>query len=136
MKAFIVGSGLGAVGGLLFAPKRGELTRADLRARIQNLISTAPEKIEERTSSQESLEFTKKSSHSTSETEDRKPSAAEILNSATREALIAVHGIGEVLADRIIEHRPYQQAYEVVEKGILPESTFVQLRRQLLDKSA
>jgi DNA uptake protein ComE-like DNA-binding protein len=136
MKAFVVGFGLGAVGGLLFAPKRGGLTRADLRARIHEFISTASERIEERTSSQESFEFTKKSSQSTSETEDRKASAVEILNSATREALIAVHGIGEVLADRIIENRPYQQAYEVVEKGILSESTFVQLRRQLLDKSA
>jgi DNA uptake protein ComE-like DNA-binding protein len=136
MKAFVVGLGLGAIGGLLFAPKRGELTHADPRAGFQKLISTASERIEERISSQDSFEFTKKSSQSTSETEDRKRSAVEIINSATRESLIAVHGIGEVLADRIIERRPYQQAYEVVEKGILPESTFVQLRRQLLDKIA
>ena len=136
MKAFVAGLGLGTVAGLLFAPKRGELTRADLWARLQSWIITASETIEERTSSKESLGFTKKSSQSTSGTEDRKESAVEILNSATREALIRVHGIGEVLADRIIESRPYQKAYEVVEKGILPESTFVQLRRELLDKIA
>ena len=135
MKAFVVGFGLGAVGGLLLAPKRGEQTRKDVRERLQSWINTASETIDERTNSQGSFGFSKKSSQS-SRTEDRKDSAVETLNSATREALIAVHGIGEVLADRIIESRPYQTAYEVVEKGILPESTFVQLRRELLDKSA
>ena len=134
MKAFVVGFGLGAVGGLLFEPKRGEQTRKDVWERLQSWINNASE-IDKRTNSQGSFGFTKKSSQS-SRTEDRKDSAVETLNSATREALIAVHGIGEVLADRIIESRPYQKAYEVVEKGILPESTFVQLRRELLDKSA
>jgi gas vesicle protein len=135
MKAFVVGFGLGAVGALLFAPKRGEQTRKDVWERLQSWINNASETIDKRTNSQGSFGFTKKSSQS-SRTEDRKDSAVETLNSATREALIAVHGIGEVLADRIIESRPYQKAYEVVEKGILPESTFVQLRRELLDKSA
>ena len=135
MKAFVVGFGLGVVGGLLFAPKRGEQTRKDVWERLQCWINTALETIDKRTNSQDSFGFTKKSSQS-SRTENRKDSAVETLNSATREALIAVHGIGEVLADRIIEGRPYQTAYEVVEKGILPESTFVQLRRELLDKSA
>jgi DNA uptake protein ComE-like DNA-binding protein len=65
-----------------------------------------------------------------------KDAAVEALNLASREALIAVHGIGQVLADRIIENRPYERAYDVVEKGILPESTFLELRRALLDKSA
>jgi len=62
--------------------------------------------------------------------------AAEALNTATRDQLMAVHGIGEVLADRIIQNRPYESASQVVERGILPESTFVQLRRELLDKGA
>lgn len=136
MKAIVVGLGLGTVAGLLFAPKRGELTRKDLRERLRTLIDTASETIEERTSSTGSSGFIKKSSQSTSGAEDRKDKAAEILNSATREALIVVHGIGEVLAERIIDSRPHQKAYEVVEKGILPETTFVQLRRELLDKSA
>jgi len=135
MKAFVVGFGLGAVGGLLFAPKRGERTRKEVWERFQSWINTASETIDKRTNSQGSFGFTKKSSQS-SRTEDREDPAVKTLNSATREALIAVHGIGEVLADRIIEGRPFQTAYEVVEKGILPESTFVQLRRELLDKSA
>lgn len=59
--------------------------------------------------------------------------AAETLNTATRQQLLSVYGIGPVLADRIIQNRPYAAAYDVVEKGIIPESIFVQLRKQLLD---
>ncbi len=59
---------------------------------------------------------------------------AETLNTATRQQLLSVYGIGPVLADRIIQNRPYAAAYDVVEKGIIPESIFVQLRKQLLDQ--
>ena len=61
-------------------------------------------------------------------------SGAEMLNTATRQQLLSVYGIGPVLADRIMQNRPYAAAYEVVEKGIIPESIFVQLRKQLLDQ--
>lgn len=62
------------------------------------------------------------------------PSAAETLNTATRQQLLSVYGIGPVLADRIIQNRPYAAAYDVVEKGIIPESIFAQLKKQLLDQ--
>lgn len=62
--------------------------------------------------------------------------AADLLNSATRQQLLSVYGIGPVLADRIIQNRPYKSAYEVVEKGIIPESIFAQLRKQLLQQGA
>ncbi|HSB75109.1 MAG TPA: hypothetical protein VLC12_05620 [Terriglobales bacterium] len=61
-------------------------------------------------------------------------SAEDVLNSATRQQLLSVYGIGPVLADRIIQNRPYAAAYDVVEQGIIPESLFVQLRKQLLDQ--
>ena len=60
--------------------------------------------------------------------------AEELLNSATRQQLLSVYGIGPVLADRIIQNRPYASAHDVVAKGIIPESIFVQLRKQLLDQ--
>jgi DNA uptake protein ComE-like DNA-binding protein len=65
---------------------------------------------------------------------DAARSAAETLNTATRQQLLSVYGIGPVLADRIIQNRPYAAAYDVVEKGIIPESIFVQLRKHLLDE--
>jgi DNA uptake protein ComE-like DNA-binding protein len=81
---------------------------------------------------------------SAADTGDRRPqqsparapkSGEQILNSATRQQLLSVYGIGPVLADRIIQNRPYAAAYDVVEKGIIPESIFVQLRKQLLDQA-
>jgi DNA uptake protein ComE-like DNA-binding protein len=134
MKSFLAGLGFGVVAGLLLAPKRGERIRSDLRDRARRAIGVASDRIAARTRSR----TRKKSPDSamSARVEERIESGVQVLNTATRDALIAVHGIGEVLADRIIENRPYEKAYEVVEKGILPESTFVQLRRELLDKSA
>ena len=59
---------------------------------------------------------------------------AEVLNSATRQQLLSVYGIGPVLADRIIQNRPYAAAYDIVEQGIIPESIFAHLKKQLLDQ--
>lgn len=62
-------------------------------------------------------------------------SEEEMLNSATRQQLLSVYGIGPVLADRIIENRPYAVAHDVVRQGIIPESTFAQLKKQLLEQA-
>lgn len=64
----------------------------------------------------------------------RARNAEDVLNSATRQQLLSVYGIGPVLADRIIQNRPYAAAYDVVEQGIIPESIFLQLRKQLLEQ--
>lgn len=138
MKTFLVGFAFGIVGGILFAPKRGQLFRADLSDKAHRVVDAAEKAVASPARTEKLPTPNKKSPEgarapsSTDETE----AAAKILNTATRNALIAVHGIGQALADRVIDNRPYQQAYEVVEKGILPESTFVQLKRELLNKSA
>jgi DNA uptake protein ComE-like DNA-binding protein len=54
------------------------------------------------------------------------------LNQVTREELLAVYGIGPVMAQRILDGRPYGNDREVVERGILNEQTFDELRRQVL----
>src|SRR2546430_3726687 len=137
MKALLAGLGFGIVAGLLVAPKRGELIRADLKERAQRAVDSVSEAIASRGETRSLASTTKPFEPRPDSTiEGNKGGAVEVLNSATRDALIGVHGIGQVLADRIIENRPYQKAYEIVEKGIVPESTFVQLRRELLDKSA
>ena len=133
MKHFFTGLGFGVVAGMLLAPKRGDLIRIDVRNRAQRVLGTISDAIAVRlkTASRKSP-----SSLAAQKAENSKATDAEILNTATREALIAVHGIGNVLADKIIENRPYKTADEVVERGILPESTFVQLRRELLDEKS
>jgi DNA uptake protein ComE-like DNA-binding protein len=137
MKTFMAGLGIGVVAGLLVA-KRGELIRADLKQKAKRFVDSLSDVLTKRGDSGKSLTSRKKPSESLSNagSPDHEEAAVEVLNTATRDALIAVHGIGQALANRIIENRPYQTAYEVVEKGILAESTFIQLRRELLDKSA
>jgi DNA uptake protein ComE-like DNA-binding protein len=126
MRNFIIGLSFGIVAGLLLAPKRGELIRADLRRRARKAAANV---------GNASRHSARKSVQSVAPA-DEKDHATDTLNSAAREALIAVHGIGEVLAGRIIDNRPYARAYDVVEKGILPECTFIQLKKELLEKSA
>jgi len=138
MKSFFAGLGFGAFVGLLVAPKGGKETRADVGRRAQRVIRAAADVIAGRPRDRQLPIFSKKSPaaaplpRAVTETD----SAAEALNTATRDQLMAVHGIGEVLADRIIQNRPYESASQVVERGILSERTFVLLRRELLDKGA
>ena len=108
MKSFFVGLGFGAVVGLLVAPKRGKETRADVSSRAQRFIRAAADVIAGRPRDRQLPTFSKKSPASAPlpRTVTEPDSAAEALNTATRDQLIATRGIGEVLADRIIENRP------------------------------
>lgn len=133
MKSFVAGFGFGVAAGLLLAPKRGELTRADVRYRVRKFMGSASDAIanaRRARSSSPSKKSPESVAATTADSADKQ--AVEILNTASRDSLMAVNGIGQRLADRIIENRPYQRTSDVVEKGILPESTFVELRRELL----
>lgn len=46
------------------------------------------------------------------------------LNSASRDALMSLEGIGEVKADAIIRSRPFKAKTELVERRIVPESLY------------
>lgn len=46
------------------------------------------------------------------------------LNSASRDALMALDGIGEVKADAIIRSRPFKAKTELVERRIIPEALY------------
>lgn len=46
------------------------------------------------------------------------------LNSASRDALMALDGIGEVKADAIIRSRPFRAKTELVERRIIPEALY------------
>jgi competence protein ComEA len=67
-------------------------------------------------------------------TADRESAPSEsddLINTVGREELMSVNGIGPALADRIISGRPYSSRRELVERGILPQSTFDELEREL-----
>lgn len=56
------------------------------------------------------------------------------LNSATKEQLVALPGIGDVYAQKIIDGRPYANKRQLVSKGIVPESSYKKFEAQVIAK--
>jgi|KBSSwiStaDraftv2_1062776.scaffolds.fasta_scaffold32225_2 hypothetical protein len=50
------------------------------------------------------------------------------LNSATRQELMTLPGVGRAEADQIVQHRPYRTKTELVTKGVMPTGPFLSLR--------
>jgi DNA uptake protein ComE-like DNA-binding protein len=117
MRTFVTGLGLGFGIGVLIAPDRGETTRGRMRAAAEQALDAGREQLDKVARKAGSLVG---------------QSQATILNSVSREDLIAVPGIGPVLADRIIKGRPYSSEEELTQKNIIPDSVFRELRRKLL----
>jgi DNA uptake protein ComE-like DNA-binding protein len=136
MKAFLTGLGIGVGLGILFAPDRGERTRSkvhekvyDWSDRFSQLVNGArtntaaqanqpPQRTSGRGNEQNALNPLKK------------PLDGDSINALSRNELMTVNGIGPVLADRIISGRPYSSARDLVDRGIIAQSTLDALERQ------
>jgi DNA uptake protein ComE-like DNA-binding protein len=54
------------------------------------------------------------------------------INSASPAELQQLPGIGEALAKRIVEHRPYKRKDELVQKKVIPGPTYEKIKDQVI----
>ncbi len=155
MKSFFAGLGAGYALGTLFAPKPGREARQDLKNKAAELRTMADHQVtrlkEAVGDSQQLFDKVKQQAqpyvdqaqelvtNAADHVKDTVKSVASkvgigplvMLNTASREDLMGVYGIGPVLADKIIKGRPYMTERDVVDRGIIPETVLKELTRSL-----
>lgn len=152
LKSFLTGLGIGAGLGVLLAPTSGEELRRELQERAADVIGrlrSAAEPVVQSVAEElrDPAALVDKAKGAAGDALDRGreklgeviemarqrfSSESDLLNSATREALLKIPGIGPVTADKLIEGRPYQSLADLTERKLVAPSILEALRTALL----
>jgi competence protein ComEA len=74
-------------------------------------------------------------STSTAHKESTTHTAKQIdINTASKDSLMTLKGIGDAYADAIIKGRPYKSKKELEEKKIIPASTYTKIKDEIVAK--
>jgi DNA uptake protein ComE-like DNA-binding protein len=140
MKAILMGLGIGVGLGILFAPNTGERTRSKVRGKLNEWSHRFSQHVDraKKTVDSQANELSKRVSERRKEQNERSASKrqpktfaeGELMNTLSRDDLMTVNGIGPVLADRIISGRPYSSIRDLVDRGIIAQSTLDEFERQ------
>jgi len=148
---FFAGLGVGAAIGMLIAPKSGAELRDNLqdyardayeqgRERVQPVIDQARERVQplmDQVAQSVDSVMAQASSvrdrvvDKAADVKERVTNSGllSILNEWPHERLIEIDGIGPVLANKIIQHRPYESEQQLIESKELPPSAIESLRK-------